>query len=83
MDEAVGGRGMGIWNQNRMGGQKESFLFLQRDTWAGIGLVPLCPMATVEGPLQGGLSRFHLRELPEKISLTCKLQIATDPGVSS
>lgn len=71
---------MEIWKQNRMGGQETSFLFHQK---AGIGLVPLCPMVTVEGALQGSLSRFHLRELPEQISLIGKLQIARDPGVSS
>lgn len=81
--EAVVGRSMGIWKQNRVG-RARSVLFApsKGHRWAGTGLVSLCPMITVEGALQGGLDRFHVRELPEQIAVTCKLQIATDPGVS-
>lgn len=70
-------------------GRARSLLFVpsKGHTWADgreTTLVPLCPMIIVEGPLQGGLSRFHVRELPEHMSLILhKLQIAADPGVSS
>lgn len=41
---------------------------------AHVGPVPLCTMITVQGSLQGDISRFSPRELPEQVSrIMCKL----------
>lgn len=49
---------MELRHQNRMGGQRVSLLLhWVGHAGAGVGLVPLCPMITVEGPKQAQTER--------------------------
>ena len=76
---------MGLRHQNRMGGQGASFLLYLGGTHGlALGQYHFIPRSLQRDHHGGGLSRFNLRELPEQICLImCKLQVTTDPGVSS